>query len=169
MKNYIKLTKQDLEFKLDEIPEFDTTERIEGYDMVIGQKRAVESIELGLNIDSKGYNIFISGKTGTGKTGYIVRKIEEYAKKMPTPKDWCYVYNFENPNNPIAISLNTSKANKFKEEMSLFIKYVEKEAPIYFNSENYDNEKNNIINNYEKLLLNLSRELNIESKKEALM
>lgn len=165
MKNYIKLTKQDLEFKLDEVPEFDTTERIEGYDMVIGQKRAVKSIELGLNIDSKGYNIFISGKTGTGKTGYIVRKIEEYAKNMPTPQDWCYVYNFENSNNPIAISLNTGKANKFKEDMKLFIKYVEKEAPIYFNSENYDNEKNNIISSYEKLLLDLSRELNIESKK----
>lgn len=165
MKNYIKLTKQDLEFKLDEVPEFDTTERIEGYDMVIGQKRAVKSIELGLNIDSKGYNIFISGKTGTGKTGYIVRKIEEYAKNMPIPQDWCYVYNFENPNNPIAISLNTGKANKFKEDMKLFIKYVEKEAPIYFNSENYDNEKNNIISSYEKLLLDLSRELNIESKK----
>lgn len=165
MRNYIELTKLNLEFQLDKIPEFDTTESVQCYDMVIGQKRAVESIELGLDIDSKGYNIFISGKTGTGKTGYIVRKIEEYAKKMPTPQDWCYVYNFENPNNPIAISLNTGKANKFKEEMRMFIKYVEKEAPIYFNSENYDNEKNNIISNYEKLLLNLSRELNIESKK----
>lgn len=167
MKKYAKLTKKDLEFGLKEIPEFDTTRNVECYDMVIGQKRAVESIELGLDIDSKEYNIFISGKTGTGKTGYIVRKIEEYAKKMPTPEDWCYVYNFENPNNPMAISLNTGKANKFKEEMNLFIKYMIKEVPVYFNSENYDSEKNSIISKYEKLALNLSRGLSAESKKRS--
>ena len=47
MKEYIKLTKKDLEFQLKEMPEFYTTEDVECYDMVIGQKRAVESIELG--------------------------------------------------------------------------------------------------------------------------
>ncbi len=165
MKEYIKLSRKDLELKLEEMPEFDTTENVKGYNMVIGQKRAVESIELGLNMDSKQYNIFISGKTGTGKTGYIVRKIEQYAKKMATPQDWCYVYNFEKPNNPIAISLKTGEANKFKEDITSFIKHIIKEVPVYFNSENYENEKNGIIGKYETILLNLSRGLNVESKK----
>lgn len=165
MKEYIRLTKKDLELQLKEMPEFDTTEDVECYDMVIGQKRAVESIELGLNMDSKEYNIFISGKTGTGKTGFIVRKIEEYAKKNSTPEDWCYVYNFEKPNNPMAISFKTGKASKFKKEMDLFVKQIIKEVPVYFNSENYENEKNSIISKYERLLLNLSRELSTEAKK----
>ena len=55
-------------------------------------------------MDSKEYNIYISGKTGTGKTGYIVRKIEEYANTMDAPDDWCYVYNFDKLSNPLAIS-----------------------------------------------------------------
>lgn len=165
MKEYMELTRKDLELETKEIPEFDTTENVDCYDMVIGQKRAVESIELGLNMESKGYNIFISGKTGTGKTGYIVRKIEEYAKKMPTPEDWCYVYNFENPNNPMAISLETGKANKFKEKVNSLVKYIAKEVPVYFSSENYEIEKNRIIGEYEKFILGLSRELNIEAKK----
>ncbi|AKA68415.1 Lon protease family protein [Clostridium scatologenes] len=165
MKQYSELTRKDLELQFNEMPDFDTTCDVESYNMVIGQKRAVESIELGLNMDSKQYNIFISGKTGTGKTGYIVRKIEEYAKKMPTPQDWCYVYNFENPNNPVAISLNTGTAIKFKEGMNFFIKYIIKEVPVYFDSENYENEKNSIIGKYENMLLDLSRELNIEAKK----
>lgn len=165
MDGYIKLTKKDLEFELEEIPEFNTTEDVECYDMVVGQKRAIESIDLGLNIDRKEYNIFISGKTGTGKTGYIVRKIEEFAKKMPTPEDWCYVYNFENPNNPMAISLGTGKANKFKARMNQFIKYMIKEVPVHFNSENYDSEKNSIISKYQKLILDLSRGLSSEAKK----
>ncbi|EET84643.1 peptidase S16, lon-like protein [Clostridium carboxidivorans P7] len=132
MKQYSELTRKDLELQFEEMPDFDTTCDVESYNMVIGQKRAVESIELGLNMDSKQYNIFISGKTGTGKTGYIVRKIEEYAKKMPTPQDWCYVYNFENSNNPISISLNTGTAIKFREGMNSFIKYIIKEVPVYF-------------------------------------
>jgi DNA replication protein DnaC len=68
VREYLKLTKNDLQLKFDEMPDFDTTEHVENYDMVIGQKRAIQSIELGLNMDSKQYNIFISGKTGTGKT-----------------------------------------------------------------------------------------------------
>lgn len=165
MKQYSELTRKDLELQFEEMPDFDTTCDVESYNMVIGQKRAVESIELGLNMDSKQYNIFISGKTGTGKTGYIVRKIEEYAKKMPTPQDWCYVYNFENSNNPISISLNTGTAIKFRESMNSFIKYIIKEVPVYFDSENYENEKNSIIGKYETMLLDLSRGLNIEAKK----
>lgn len=165
MKQYSELTRKDLELQFEEMPDFDTTCDVESYNMVIGQKRAVESIELGLNMDSKQYNIFISGKTGTGKTGYIVRKIEEYAKKMPIPQDWCYVYNFENSNNPIAISLSTGTAIKFKEDMNSFIKYIIKEVPVYFDSENYENEKNSIIGKYETMLLDLSRGLNIEAKK----
>ncbi|MDP4144756.1 MAG: ATP-binding protein [Bacillota bacterium] len=160
-----ELTKKHLELKFEKVPSFDTTAEVNCYDGVIGQKRAVQSIELGLNMDSKEYNIFISGKTGIGKTGYIVRKIEEYAKEMSTPEDWCYVFNFEKPNNPMAISLNAGMANKFKEDMSKFIKQIAKEVPVYFNTEDYENEKNNIINEHEALLLNLSRGLSLEAKK----
>jgi lon-related putative ATP-dependent protease len=162
---YKKLTKQDLEMQLMELPQFETTEQVECYDTVIGQKRAVESIELGLHMESKEYNIFISGKAGTGKTGYIVRKIEEYAKELPAPQDWCYVYNFEQPNRPMAISLQAGKANCFKEDMSCFIRHVIKMVPVNFNSDNYEVKKNSIIDKFDRLSLNLSRELNNEAKK----
>ncbi|MDP4088469.1 MAG: ATP-binding protein [Bacillota bacterium] len=165
MENTMEIMAADLRMEIKNLPHFCSTEDIEPYDRVIGQKRAAASIELGLNMESKEYNIFISGKTGTGKTGYIVRKIEEFAKDRPSPQDWCYVYNFENPNNPTAISLNCGTAVKFKEDMGTFIKFVAKEVPVYFNSENYDNEKNGIVDRYEKQLLNLTRELSGKAKK----
>jgi predicted ATP-dependent protease len=165
MSSFIEIKAADLKLDISDIPEFKSTEEFEPYDKVIGQKRAAESINLGLNMESKEYNIYISGKTGTGKTGYIVRKIEEHANSKPTPEDWCYVYNFDNSNNPIAISLNSGTALKFKEDMTAFIRFVEKEVPVYFNSENYDNEKNSIIDKYEKMLLALTKELNSKAKK----
>ena len=165
MYNIMEIKASDLKLDIKNIPEFKSTEEIEPYDRVIGQKRAVESIDLGLNMDSKEYNIYISGKTGTGKTGYIVRKIEEYANAMERAEDWCYVYNFDNPNNPIAISLESGTAMKFREAMAAFIKFVEKEVPVYFNSKNYDDERNSIIDKYEKELMSLTKELNGNAKK----
>lgn len=160
----MEIKSKDLRFYTRNIPKFQTTKDIEPYDKVIGQKRAVASIDLGLKMDSKEYNIFISGKSGTGKTGYIVRKIEEYAEKMPAPEDWCYVYNFDEPNAPIALSFKTETGNKFKEDMAEFIKYLSKEVPIHFNSQNYESEKNVIIDKYEKKLMNLNQQLNIQAK-----
>lgn len=160
----MEIKSKDLRFYTRNIPKFQTTKDIEPYDKVIGQKRAVASIDLGLKMDSKEYNIFISGKSGTGKTGYIVRKIEEYAEKMPAPEDWCYVYNFDEPNAPIALSFKTETGNRFKEDMAEFIKYLSKEVPIHFNSQNYESEKNVIIDKYEKKLMNLNQQLNIQAK-----
>lgn len=165
MTSTMEIRAEELKLDIKGIPQINSTEDIEPYDKVIGQRRAAESIDLGLNMESKEYNIFISGKTGTGKTGYIVRKIEEFAKNKASAEDWCYVYNFDNPNNPAAISLNCGTAASFKEDMSAFIKFVSKEVPVYFNSENYDNEKNSIVDRYEKQLLTLTRELGSRAKK----
>lgn len=159
MSNYLELKAKNLESTFESLPEFQTTEDVQSYDKVIGQKRAVQSIDLGLKMDSKEYNIFISGKTGTGKTGYIVRKIEEYAQTMQAPDDWCYVYNFDKPKSPMVISLNTGTARNFKEDIKSLVKYLTKEVPISFNSKNYENERASIIDKNEKLVGILSEEL----------
>jgi len=160
----LELKSENLKLNIENLPNFYSTEEFEPYDGVIGQKRATQSLELGLNMDSKEYNIYISGKTGTGKTGYIVRKIEDHANKMPAPEDWCYVYNFQNPSEPLAISLKAGTAVKFKEDIVNFIKYVAKEAPVFFNSQNYEDERNSIIDKYEKIMLNLTKNLSSKAK-----
>lgn len=166
MTKFIELKAKDLVLNFPQLPAFKTTEDIEPYKSIIGQRRAEKSIELGLKMNKKGYNIFISGHSGTGKTGYIVRKIEEYAKNLPAPEDWCYVYNFEDSNTPLAIPLKTGTANKFKEEMADFIKYLFKEVPIFFNSQNYEKEKNKLIDKYENEIMKLSEYLEEEASKK---
>jgi len=56
----------------------------------------------------------MSGMTGTGKTSYAVNYIKKIAKNCKTPDDWCYVYNFENPNQPKAINLPQDLAKCLK-------------------------------------------------------
>lgn len=163
MHNYVELKSKDLKISFGNLPDFKTTKEIPPYEKIIGQKRAEKSIDLGLKMKRKGYNIYISGGTGTGKTGYIVKKIEEYAKGLENSEDWCYVYNFDDENNPIAISLKTGTAHKFKEDMSEFVKYLFKEVPACFNSQSYEMERNNIIEKYENRIMNLNDKLHEEA------
>lgn len=160
MSSWVELTSKDLTLNFPDIPEFLTTDDIQSYNSVIGQNRAVASIDLGLKMEKKEYNIYITGGSGTGKTGYIVRKIEEYAKNLPAPNDWCYVFNFEDSNKPIAISLETGKGSEFKKSIFEFINHLLKEVPVFFNSKTYDAEKNSIIEKYDKKILALSKEIN---------
>ena len=95
MINYIQLKRKDIQLSFDILPMFSTTMEILPYENIIGQKQATKSINIGLAMEKKGYNIFVSGESGTGKTSYIIKKVEEYAKSLQDPSDWCYVYNFE--------------------------------------------------------------------------
>ena len=45
---------------------FDTTEALPDLTEIIGQERAVSSVEFGMGIDSNGYNIFAVGPIGGG-------------------------------------------------------------------------------------------------------
>ena len=159
MKNYIQLKRKDLQLSFDNLPMFKTTMEILPYENIIGQKQAIKSINLGLEMDKKGYNIFISGESGTGKTSYIIKKVEEYAKDLPAPRDWCYVYNFEEEIKPLAIPLLTETSTEFKKEFDEFIASIFKEAPTLFNDKSYEQRKTNIIEKYEKLSIHFSKEL----------
>lgn len=159
MTNYIQLKRKDIQLPFDNLPMFSTTMEIFPYEKIIGQKQAIKSINLGLEMVQKGYNIFISGESGTGKTSYIIKKVEEYAKSLPSPGDWCYVYNFEEENKPLAIPLLTETAAEFKEEFEEFIASIFKEAPTIFNDKSYEQKKINIIEKYEKSNIHLSNEL----------
>ncbi len=103
---------------------FETTAELEPIATGIGQERGIKALEFGLNVDIKGYNLYLEGPSGVGKTMYTRKYLSTIAKKRKTPPDWCYVYNFENPNEPIAISLNAGQGKLFKETMNQFIEDI---------------------------------------------
>ena len=91
-----KLTSQELYRKCDVSKfEFNTTADLEERLSALGQDRAISAVELGINIKSKGYNLFCLGPEGTGKTSLVKRILEKEGKLRKTPDDWAYVYNFD--------------------------------------------------------------------------
>jgi len=96
---------------------FETTADLFPLKGIIGQDRAVRALEFGLNVDRQGYNIYLAGAMGTGKTTLARELLQKKARKEPRPSDWCYVYNFENPDNPIALELPAGQGKKFKKDL----------------------------------------------------
>jgi ABC-type dipeptide/oligopeptide/nickel transport system ATPase component len=96
--------------------QFTSTEELPELEETIGQGRALNAIDFGLNLDSKGFNIFILGESGTGKSTTIKTIIRKKAADEPVPTDWCYVYNFKDPDIPLAISMEPGRASVFHKD-----------------------------------------------------
>ncbi len=116
---------------------FKNTSQIKPLDEVIGQQRAVRAIEFGLNMKSAGYNIFVTGLEGTGKSTIVRDLVNRHAGGLPKPDDWVLVNNFKDEFRPRAIAVPTGKAVLFSRRMDKFIEDLKKALPKAFESESY--------------------------------
>ena len=128
---------------------FNNTSEIEPLKDFLGQDRAVTAMELGLKIDNSAYNIYVAGDPGTGKSTYTMKVLEGYSKKKNNHKDWCYVYNFDNPREPIVISLERGMGKIFKDDIEEMIDKLFEEIKEAFDSEEYEINKNTLLEQYE--------------------
>ena len=140
--------------------DFNTTADLYPLQGIIGQKRAAEALEFGLDIKKKGYNIFVSGLSGTGRNSYVLSILEKKAESKETPDDWVYVHNFKNPDSPIALSLENGKAKHFKKEIEHMIEILQKEIPQLFMSKEYENKKSVLVQQYQSYTQKIIDELN---------
>lgn len=145
---------------------FEDTSKLTFSDDIIGQERAVKAMEFGLNIKSKGYNIFMCGMTGTGKTSYAQNIAKKMAKKSKTPDDWCYVYNFDDSNRPKAINLPAGLGKVFQKDMEEFVKVLKIEIAKAFDSEDYEREKAAIAKEYQAKKAELTEKLNKDAERQ---
>ena len=140
--------------------DFETTENLEHQASGIGQERGIKALEFGINVEGKGYNLYVEGPAGVGKTMYTRNYLSKVAPKKKTPQDWCYIYNFQNPNEPIAVSLPSGQGKEFKNSMDGFIKEIKKDIKSTFNNDDFEKEKALIKKQYEEkrelLMLQLS-------------
>ena len=145
--------------------EFETTADLAPMVSGIGQDRGIKALEFGINVDIKGYNLYLEGPTGVGKTSYAKNYLNKVAKKKKTPCDWCYVYNFDDPNEPVAISLAAGQGKEFKDTMDTFIKDIQIDIKNTFNNEDFEKEKALIKGEYEEKRNILMAKLNESSEK----
>ena len=133
-----KLTSDQLYRKCDPSKfDFNSTADLEERLSALGQDRAIHAVELGIHIKSRGYNLFCLGPEGTGKTSLVKRILEKEAKNRKTPDDWAYVYNFDEPYKPIAISFPAGQAAEFAKDVDELLEELSDSLPEIIESEEY--------------------------------
>lgn len=139
---------------------FETTESLEPISAGIGQERGIKALEFGLNVDINGYNLYIEGPSGVGKTMYTKHYLDTISKKKKIPQDWCYVYNFDNPNEPVAVPLSAGQGKEFRDAMDRFIKDIKHDIKETFSNDDFEKEKALIKQEYDAKRESLMAKLN---------
>ncbi len=129
---------------------FTSTEDLAPLEGIIGQKRAVSALRFGLGIQDGGFNVYVAGPPGIGKMTAIQTYLHEIARSRPTPQDWCYVYNFEDPYRPRVLQLPAGQGRKLKGDLEGLIDHVRREIPKAFESDDYGQKRDEIVKALDK-------------------
>jgi len=129
---------------------FETTAELNPSTGIIGQKRAADALNFGLGIKAKGYNIFVCGEPGTGRSTFAKAFAEAQASKEQTPPDICYVYNFETPKCPKVLKLPAGMGHKLREQMDELINRLLNELPLLFSNREFESQKSEIVRIYQE-------------------
>ena len=116
---------------------------------IIGQDRAIEAIRLGLNVRTRGYNVFVTGLSGTGRTTTIKHLLEQLDHGEQNLQDACYVNNFKNVDNPRVLTFQAGDGKRFKKDMAYLINSIRKVVPKIFQSDDYKDRNSRISREFE--------------------
>ncbi len=130
---------------------FTTTDELPDLQNVIGQPRAFRALELGSEVTGPGYNTFVYGLPGSGRTTLSREFLERKAAEQPVPDDWIYVNNFDNPHQPKAIALPAGKGVCFRRDMDGLLAKCEREIPRIFESEEFVKERDRLVAELKKV------------------
>ena len=147
----LRLSVDDVTARLDpsDLP-FETTDDLLAVDAVFGQERATRSIEFSLGMSAPGYNLYASGPDGIGKSTIVDGFLCRRAAQLPTPNDWVYVHNFEDPDRPIGIALEAGSGRRFAEDVRRAVESASEELATTFESDSYARQRQDLTSQTER-------------------
>lgn len=144
--------------------EFKSTAQIKPFVGAVGQDRAIGAIEFGFGIRSEGFNIYAAGPHGTGKMDTVLSHVEKKAEQEAPPEDWCYVFNFGDPDRPIAISLDGGLGHALIDDMDELVETCRREIPKAFEGAEYDQKRKEVVGQYQARQANLIASMQKEAQ-----
>ncbi len=116
---------------------FTTTAEVRPLEGPLNQGRAMDAMRFGVGINSRGYNLYVSGLSGSGRTSMVRSFLEASASGLPRPDDWVYVHNFDQPDNPKALHVPAGRAHELAEDMNVFISQARTQITHAYETERY--------------------------------
>ena len=147
---------------------FETTLEVQEEINIVGQDRVSDAIDFGMNISHPGYNIFVIGPAGMGKRKIVQEFFEEKAKSDPTPPDYVYLHNFENPDQPYVIKLPPALGVEYQRDINNLIEEMQTALSAAFESEEYQNRRQSIFETFKDKQAELFNELQDQANQKNL-
>jgi lon-related putative ATP-dependent protease len=116
---------------------------------IIGQERALRAVRVGLEMAHPGFNIFVTGFSGTGRTTTIKRMLQEFEGKQAPLRDHCYVHSFKNPDMPVALSLPAGQGRGLREDMEGLLRDILKDVPAVYESQRYQRQRRLLVQHFQ--------------------
>ncbi|GAB4148157.1 MAG: ATP-binding protein [Planctomycetota bacterium] len=85
---------------------------------LLDQDRPMQALRTGLSIHAQGYNLFVSGLVGSGRTTVVEHLLRDIQPFCARTLDRLFVHNFREPARPVLISVPPGKAAAFREELA---------------------------------------------------
>jgi lon-related putative ATP-dependent protease len=116
---------------------FQTTAELDAATEIVGQTRAVEAVQFGIDMRRPGYNLFVFGEPGSGRHSLVRRLLQAKAAQEGAPSDWCYVNNFAEANRPRLLRVPAGRGGQLKRDMHQFVSELVKAITAAFESDEY--------------------------------
>ena len=146
MNSTLELKPEQLRRKSDpSLFSFQSTAELPALERVLGQERAVHSIDFGVDMPSRGYNIYAMGPPGSGRTTAVRQFLDRRAGQRAAPWAWCYVYDFDDPRRPKAIDLPPGRAAKLRAQMDDLLEQLQREIPRAFEGQPYEERRRELV------------------------
>ncbi|MGL6173402.1 MAG: Lon protease family protein [Cellulosilyticaceae bacterium] len=144
---------------------FTTTDDLTPIEEPIGQEGAIKALEFALKLNSKGYNIYVSGEEGLGLSRYIKRVINQVASGKDIPNDICYICNLKEQTEPKVLLMHPGDGIKFKDDMKEFTQFLIDELTGKLDSQEADKKRQKVIEELDDKKNEMMEQLQVTAKK----
>lgn len=120
---------------------FETTETVPPLDSLVGQERGIGALEFGLGLGTPGYNLYVAGPAGSGRSTAVRDRVARVAAGRPAAADWCYLHNFADPAQPLALRLAPGGGAGLARDLDAFVARCAREIPQAFEAEQYQQRR----------------------------
>ena len=148
--NHLRVPPEKLRWVCDpDTLSFQSTTDLPPEQSLVGQDRAVRALVLGLSVQQPMFHVFVVGPAGTGRTTYTQLKVREVARTQPVPRDWCYVYNFKDPSQPLALHFPPGEGRRFAAAVAALVDEVRNAIRQVLASEQFEAMRRQTLERFE--------------------
>lgn len=129
--------------------DFADTTSLEPLEITAGQPRALAALEFGLDSRGPGFNVYVSGPSGTGRQSTVLSLVNARARREPIPQDRVYVHHFRTPDEPRCLELPPGTARRTARRLDEHLNRIRQELPTLFETQAFETRRQDLLSRFE--------------------